>query len=144
MSRSKLNERAFSKSNSKSLIDRILIILILVCVIILLINKFIQDDTPIGFGCYYENAILLNQYIDDTDWTGGGDCTGGCLFMDVYSEDITFMPCGHIDNIKWVNKTYYFAKEGINKNLEIGDKIRVKWCYINKNIGRRIREVIKK
>jgi len=136
-----------SNSNKISIINTILSILILICVMILLINiisnEVLIDDTPIGFSCHYEKAILLDQYIDKTNYTGGGDCSNGCLFMKVYTEHITFLPCGHIENIEWINRTYYFAKEGINKNLEVGDNIKVKWCYINKNIGKRIKEVIK-
>jgi hypothetical protein len=93
-------------------------------------NYLFSEDVPIGYDCFYEDAVLQKQYIDTTSSKHGGDCSKGCLFMDVYSEDISFMRCGHIENIEWKNKTYFFANEGIRKDLQEGDKIRVKWCYV--------------
>lgn len=93
-------------------------------------NYLFSEDVPIGYDCFYEEAVLQKQYIDTTSSKHGGDCSKGCLFMDVYSEDISFMRCGHIENIEWKNKTYFFADEGIRQDLQEGDKIKVKWCYV--------------
>ena len=119
--------------------------IILACIsLIWIIPNFVfKDEVPIGFSCYYEKAVLLEQYIDWTNSKHGGNCSNGCLFMKVYTENIEFLPCGHIDKLIWRNRTYFFAKEGLRENLRSGDNISVKWCYINKEIGRRIREISK-
>jgi len=125
-------KRQQDKPNKKELIMGIVLALFCLIALFLSLNGLgiFEDKTPIGFSCYYEDAILKKQYIDNTSSLHGGDCTKGCLFMDVYTEHFTFLRCGHIDNIKWENKTYFFANEGIRTDLKEGDLIQVKWCYI--------------
>jgi len=82
--------------------------------------------------CFYENGILLRQYLSNTSCKNGGDCSDYCLFMDVITED-------------GLTHTYYFAKEHkLRDDLIEGNNISIKWCYINDKIGYRIRGVKKK
>lgn len=98
------------------------------------------SPAPTGYSCYTEQAILLNQYLDNFS----GCQTQPCLFMDVYTEYATFLPCGHLEKIEWRNRTYYFANEGLRPDLQANDSIEVTWCY-NSDVGQRlIREVRKR
>ena len=133
------NKRQQDKPNKKDFIIGIFL-LVLVSIALFLSLKglgIFEDNTPLGYSCFYEQAILKKQYIDTTFSRPeyAGDCSNGCLFMDVYSEDISFFRCGHIENIDWKNKTYFFANEGIREDLTNGDLIRVKWCYVPNVLG---------
>lgn len=109
--------------NNKDLIKLIFCGIIGILLIIIMYHIYpiiFYNDTPEGFGCFYENGILLNQYIDN-DY----------LYMKVYSEKIGFFRCGHIKSIEWTNRTFYFEKEKeLRNDLKENDSITIKWCYI--------------
>jgi len=98
------------------------------------------SSTPIGFGCYHEDAVLLNQRLENFS-----EChVQPCLFMDLYIEHATFLPCGHIDRIDWKNKTYFFANEGLRNDLGTGDNLSVRFCYNPDTQERLVKGVYKK
>ena len=99
------------------------------------------DDTPIGFSCYTEQAVLLNQRLENYS---SCKAVNPCLFMDVYTEYASFLPCGHLDNIVWKNRTYYFANEGLRSDLKDNDSIEITWCYNSDLHESLIKEVRKK
>jgi len=98
-----------------------------------------HSGTPIGFGCYQEDAILLGQRLENFSVCH----IQPCLFMDLYIEHATFLPCGHIDRINWENKTYFFANEGLRNDLSPGDNLSVRFCYNPDTQERLVKEVRK-
>ena len=113
---------------------------IIALVIVLGFLFFISNNKE---NCYFENGVLLEQYIDNTTYEGGGNCVNGCLFMKVYSEHIYFFKCGHINKILWENRTFYFANDLYRDDLQKNDKINIKWCYVPKIDTYRIRGIKK-
>jgi len=110
----------------KNIVINILIIISFILFLILTYYLY-NSNTPPGFDCYYEYGILNKQYIT-------GKNKWDYLILDVSTEHVNFLRCGHIKNITFENHTYCFPEQKL-LNINSGDSIRVEWCYRNNIIG---------
>ena len=88
----------------------ILVALVFVGVFIYLMNT--------SHSCYTEKYIFLREYIGKTQSKVGGDCSTGCLFIEVK------------DPVTKEIKTFYFAGEKELRGYKPNSMISVRWCYI--------------
>jgi len=68
--------------------------------------------------CYIEKYIFLREYIGKTQSKVGGDCSTGCLFIEVK------------DPVTNETRTFYFSHEKELKGYKPNSIISVRWCYI--------------
>jgi hypothetical protein len=121
----------------KSKKDKILIILVSWAILAIMITIFFINfkglHDPFN-DCYYEKAILLNQYLVNSDAV---KLEYRCLWFNVNGEECERMPCGHIGVCKNnINRSFYFQEEHkLRDDLKQGDNIIIRWCY-NEKVGK--------
>jgi len=99
-------------------------------------------------NCYIKNYLLLREYIGKTNSSLGGNCSYGCLMMDVveiknsYILDFVHNPPKNKYQKEMLNEmkqTFYFARERNLLGIEPYSYIQVRWCKTS--YGDRIRGV---
>ena len=119
--------------------EKTIIVITILLLIVIGISHFYQNKIKCGDKYY----ILINQYIDTTNSTHGGDCSNGCLFMDVL-EVKSALYYG-LDNYSRYSNEYkrlFFSEEKqLRNDLKINQEVKIKWCETP--YGLRVRGVYK-